>query len=62
MVTKPILFSATSQPEVCRKYYEETLGLRFESEFPFAVVFDSGEIEQICRTEIVSAQTGFSIS
>ena len=53
MVTKPILFSATSQPGVCRTFYEETLGLRFDSEFPFALVFDSGgimlRIQIVCR-------------
>ena len=36
-----IAFVATTQPERAKKFYTETLGLRFVSEDPFAVVFDA---------------------
>ena len=43
-VTKPILFSATAQAETSRQFYEHTLGLTFVSEFPFALVFETGGV------------------
>ena len=36
-----ISFVATKHPERARKFYENTLGLRFVSEDPFAIVFDA---------------------
>ena len=37
-----IAFVATANPEVAKKFYGETLGLRFVSQDPFALVFDAG--------------------
>lgn len=36
----PSVFLATTQPEVCRAFYETTLGLSFRSEDSYALVFD----------------------
>jgi catechol 2,3-dioxygenase-like lactoylglutathione lyase family enzyme len=36
-----LCFAATLQPERARKFYEETLGLRFVGDEPFALVFDA---------------------
>jgi catechol 2,3-dioxygenase-like lactoylglutathione lyase family enzyme len=41
----PILFAATTEPERSRKFYEQTLGLEFVSEDPFAIVFRIGELQ-----------------
>jgi catechol 2,3-dioxygenase-like lactoylglutathione lyase family enzyme len=41
----PILFAATTKPERSRKYYEETLGLEFVADDPFAIVFRIGELQ-----------------
>ena len=38
----PVGFILTRQPEVARTFYESTLGLRFESDEPFALVFRVG--------------------
>jgi catechol 2,3-dioxygenase-like lactoylglutathione lyase family enzyme len=37
---KMIGFVATRKPEAARKFYEKTLGLKFVSEDPFAIVFE----------------------
>jgi catechol 2,3-dioxygenase-like lactoylglutathione lyase family enzyme len=37
---KIISFVATKHPAKARKFYEKTLGLKFVSEDPFAIVFD----------------------
>jgi catechol 2,3-dioxygenase-like lactoylglutathione lyase family enzyme len=37
-----IAFVATTNPSRAKKFYQNTLGLRFVSENPFAVVFDAG--------------------
>jgi len=42
--SKLISFVATRNPASARKFYEETLGLTFISEDPFAVVFDANGI------------------
>jgi catechol 2,3-dioxygenase-like lactoylglutathione lyase family enzyme len=39
---KLVAFLATAQPENARRFYEDTLGLRFVSDDGFALVFDSG--------------------
>ena len=39
--SKIISFVATRNPASARKFYEQTLGLAFVSEDPFAVVFDA---------------------
>ena len=39
--SKIISFVATRNPAGARKFYEQTLGLAFISEDPFAVVFDA---------------------
>lgn len=36
----PSVFLATTQPELCRAFYETTLGLFFRSEDTYALVFD----------------------
>jgi catechol 2,3-dioxygenase-like lactoylglutathione lyase family enzyme len=38
----PIAFIPTKQPKAARAFYEQTLGLRCESEDPFAIVFRLG--------------------
>jgi predicted enzyme related to lactoylglutathione lyase len=38
---KIISFVATQNPVSARKFYEETLGLTFVSDDPFAIVFDA---------------------
>lgn len=38
----PIAFIPTQKPEEAREFYEKTLGLRFESEDQFALVFRAG--------------------
>jgi catechol 2,3-dioxygenase-like lactoylglutathione lyase family enzyme len=39
--SKIICFVATQRPEEARKFYETTLGLKFISDDPFAMVFDA---------------------
>jgi len=39
---KLIGFVATKMPEKARTFYEKTLGLKFVSDDPFAIVFDVG--------------------
>ena len=39
--SKIISFVATQNPASARKFYEETLGLRFVSDDPFAIVFNA---------------------
>ncbi|HTS18771.1 MAG TPA: VOC family protein [Verrucomicrobiae bacterium] len=39
-----IAFVATANPSRAKKFYKDTLGLRFVSENEFAVVFDAGGI------------------
>lgn len=39
-----IAFVATTNPSRAKKFYKDTLGLRFVSENQFAVVFDAGGI------------------
>ena len=41
----PVGFIPTTQPEAARKFYEETLGLRFISDDQFAMVFRVGSGE-----------------
>jgi len=36
---KPILFAATTDSKRSRKFYEETLGLEFVADEPYALVF-----------------------
>jgi catechol 2,3-dioxygenase-like lactoylglutathione lyase family enzyme len=38
----PVAFIPTKDPKAARAFYEQTLGLRFESEDPFAIVFRAG--------------------
>jgi catechol 2,3-dioxygenase-like lactoylglutathione lyase family enzyme len=40
MKSKIICFAATQQAAKAREFYETTLGLKFVSEDPFAIVFD----------------------
>ena len=39
---KIISFVATEEPAEAREFYEKTLGLKFVSDDPFAIVFDVG--------------------
>jgi catechol 2,3-dioxygenase-like lactoylglutathione lyase family enzyme len=41
----PILFAATTNSKRSRKFYEETLGLEFVADDPFALVFRIGRIQ-----------------
>ena len=42
---RPILFAATTNSKRSRKFYEETLGLKFVVDDPFALVFRIGRIQ-----------------
>jgi catechol 2,3-dioxygenase-like lactoylglutathione lyase family enzyme len=44
MEAKPILFSATANPEQSRSFYQDTLGLHLISDQPYALVFNTGGI------------------
>lgn len=41
---RPILFAATTDPKRSREFYEQTLGLKFVVDEPYALVFRIGEI------------------
>ena|SRR5206468_2283949 len=41
----PILFAATTNSKRARKFYEETLGLEFVADDPFALVFRTGQLQ-----------------
>ncbi|HSY16917.1 MAG TPA: VOC family protein [Candidatus Acidoferrales bacterium] len=41
----PILFAATMDPDRSRKFYEATLGFKFVSDDPFALVFQVGPLQ-----------------
>ncbi len=41
----PILFAATTNSKRARKFYEETLELKFVADDPFALVFRSGRVQ-----------------
>jgi catechol 2,3-dioxygenase-like lactoylglutathione lyase family enzyme len=49
----PITFIPTKKPEAAKRFYLETLGLRFVSDDPFAIVFDLNGIR--LRVEKVQA-------
>ena len=38
----PVGFILTQQPDIARQFYENTLGLRFEADEPFALLFRVG--------------------
>ncbi|HEX4154705.1 MAG TPA: VOC family protein [Acidobacteriaceae bacterium] len=38
----PVAFIPTKDPKAARAFYQQTLGLKFESEDPFAIVFRAG--------------------
>jgi catechol 2,3-dioxygenase-like lactoylglutathione lyase family enzyme len=44
MSIKPVVFTATCNPEKSRSFYENVLGCKFVSDHPFAIVFDIGGI------------------
>lgn len=41
----PMLFAATTDAKRARTFYEQTLGLKFVSEDPFALVFQTGGVQ-----------------
>lgn len=41
----PILFAATTNSKRSRKFYEESLGLEFVSDDPYALVFRTGQLQ-----------------
>jgi len=45
----PIAFIPTKNPKAARAFYEQTLGLHFESEDPFAIVFRVGPTQTMLR-------------
>lgn len=49
----PVAFIPTTKPEAARAFYEKTLGLRFESADPFAIVFRVGPASIMLRVTIV---------
>ena len=52
-----IAFVPTRDPEAARRFYEQTLGLEFVSEDPFAIVFRAGGV--MLRIANVSTVPGF---
>jgi predicted enzyme related to lactoylglutathione lyase len=49
---KIICFAATVKPESARNFYQKTLGLKFVSDDPFAVVFDvNGTMLRVQKVE-----------
>lgn len=49
---KAICFVATVKPEAAREFYQKTLGLRFVSDDPFAIVFDvNGVMLRVTKVE-----------
>ena len=42
--SKVVAFTATSDPDKAREFYQQTLGLDLIEETPFAIVFDSNGI------------------
>jgi catechol 2,3-dioxygenase-like lactoylglutathione lyase family enzyme len=56
--SKIICFVATKQPSKAREFYETTLGLKFVSDDPFAIVFDAeGTMLRVQKVqELVPAQ------
>jgi predicted enzyme related to lactoylglutathione lyase len=44
---RPVAFIPTRKPEAAREFYEQTLGLRFESDDQFAMVFRVGAALEI---------------
>jgi catechol 2,3-dioxygenase-like lactoylglutathione lyase family enzyme len=44
-LTTPILFAAITNPRRARQFYGTTLGLKFVSDDPFALVFRTGRIQ-----------------
>jgi catechol 2,3-dioxygenase-like lactoylglutathione lyase family enzyme len=58
---KIISFVATVKPKEARKFYEETLGLKFVSDDPFAIVFDvNGTMLRVTKVkELVT--TGYTV-
>lgn len=59
----PVAFIPTTKPEAARAFYEKTLGLRFESADPFAIVFRVGTANIMLRVTIVPELTpqGFTV-
>lgn len=51
-----IAFIATKNPAVARRFYEDVLGLRFVSDEPAALIFDTGEGVML-RIQKVDAMT-----
>ena len=45
----PIVFIPTNNPEAARAFYEQTLGLTFESDDQFALVFRIGPTQTMLR-------------
>jgi len=45
MLTRPILLSATANPEASRDFYEKKLGFSFISDDTFALVFKVGDLD-----------------
>lgn len=53
MFEKPILFLATSRQAESKIFYEKKMGLNFVSSDPYALVFNTGEIE--LRIQVVDS-------
>lgn len=64
---KAILFAATTNPKASRYFYENTLGLSFVADHPFAVVFETEgitlRVQKVEQVVTVPCTTlGFEVS
>ncbi|MFV2056918.1 MAG: VOC family protein [Thiohalomonadales bacterium] len=56
MLTNPILFIATANPDRCRHFFQTQLGFRLNSEDDFALVFNLGTTQlRIQKVEAVTS-------
>ncbi len=54
-----VAFASTVNPERAKSFYQDTLGLRFVADSPFALVFDSNGVEvRIQKVEKASPPPG----
>ena len=58
----PVGFIPTTKPKEARAFYEQTLGLRFESADEFAIVFRVGSADIMLRVTIVPELTPHSFT
>ncbi len=57
----PILFAATTDAKRARRFYEKTLGLKFVSEDPFALVFKVGSLALRIQKVAAKPALGYTV-